>query len=73
MPKVKSQKKSRRSRQQEVYTVERIVDKRLNNGQVGYYHWCLMFSCSTKVMHAVGGIFVKVDRLSRGREHVGAG
>ena len=35
MPKVKTQKKSRRSRQQEeVYTVEKVVDKRLNNGRV---------------------------------------
>ena len=39
MPKVKTQKKTRRSRQQEeeVYTVERVVDKRLNNGRVSFF------------------------------------
>ena len=38
MPKVKTQKKSRRSRQQEeVYTVERVVDKRLNGGRVSRF------------------------------------
>lgn len=51
MPKVKSQKKSRRSRQQEVYTVERIVDKRLNDGQVSCCQMSLIFSCCIKEMH----------------------